>query len=59
MFVSKTGSHLHGLIKEKDFFLRGLIEGTVTAKVLSSRKQRESQDRRKPDILKTNIIHSG
>jgi hypothetical protein len=26
-------------------FLRGLIEGTVTAKVLSSRKRREKEDR--------------
>jgi hypothetical protein len=27
------------------FFLRGLTEGTVTAKVLSSRKRREKEDR--------------
>jgi hypothetical protein len=29
----------------KGFFLRGFTEGTVTARVLSSRKRREKEDR--------------
>jgi hypothetical protein len=38
-----------------------LIEGTVTAKVLSFRKRREKerQDRRKPAVQRTNLIRAG
>jgi hypothetical protein len=45
--------------KISTLFPRGSIEETVTAAVLSSQKGREgSQDRRKPAVLRTNLIRS-
>jgi hypothetical protein len=39
---------------------RGLIEGTVTLKVLSSQiEERRKTGRRKPAVSRTNLIHSG
>jgi hypothetical protein len=45
-------------VEDYYYFLFGLIEGTVTAKVLSSRNLREKEDGiiRKPAVPRTNVF---